>query len=386
MPAADVYQGQNLVAHFERTLAGIRLTFTEGVSLENGFLATTLKAEDVESSDLPPFFLNLLPEGAKLQLLLEASQNRDDSLGLLLKAGWDTIGNVTVLPHGEPPRKHEAMVKTNLESKVSFWDLFYAGASDQPDNSIPGVQEKISASTVTFGVRARSVPSAILKLNPTKFPRVVYNEEFFLRMARDCGIQTNKATLIYDKHNEPGLLVSRFDRAKDGRSIKKLHQEDGCQLLNSVPGNKYDLPMRSIADAVTKVCTSGKVEVERLLRQIAFSYIIGNGDLHAKNISVLWDGVVRLSPAYDLLSTLPYNLDQKMALKIQGKDDKLRKGVFIDFGRIYGLHERAVEKMLSDLCQRAGPWIGKLNEIGFDPSITAKMEREITARLERIRV
>jgi serine/threonine-protein kinase HipA len=386
MPTADVYQGSNLVAHLDRRLDGVRLEFVPDAPLNNGFLATTLPPRTLESRDLPPFFLNLLPEGARLQLLLDSAKAKDDTLGLLLKTGWDTIGDVAVLPHGESPGQHLAATTASKLHQVSFWDLFYRGATETFDNSVPGVQEKISASTIAFGLRAAGIPSAILKLNPPKFPRLVHNEEFFLRMARDCGLQANKAEIVHDRHGEPGLLVTRFDRVKRDRKVLKLHQEDGCQLLNSVPANKYDLPLCNIADSVARVSTSAIVEIERLLRLVAFSYLIGNGDLHAKNISVIWQDVVRLSPGYDLLSTLPYSsIEKRMALRMQGKDDNLRTGDFIDFGRLYGIPEAAVSSMVHSLCKRAEPWLHRLAEIGFEEKQTEALKQQIQQRINNLR-
>lgn len=386
MPDADVYQGDNTVAHLDRTPAGVRLTFTEDAHLDHGFLATSLPRKTVEGADLAPFFLNLLPEGARLQLLLESALSKDDSLALLMKVGWDTIGDVSVLPHGESPAGHIAATTASQLHEVSFWDLFYSGAGDRPDNAVPGIQEKISASTIAFGVRAANIPSAILKLNPPKYPRLVHNEAFFLRMAKACGLKVNKAVIVHDKSGEPGLLVTRFDRVKRGRSVAKLHQEDGCQLLNSVPANKYNISLRDVADAVARVCSSQAIEIERLLRLYAFSYLIGNCDLHAKNISVLWEDAVQLSPAYDLLSTLPYSfLDRQMAIKIGGKNDNLRSANFVDFGRLYDIPPRAISFMVSDLCDRAAPWLGRIGEIGFDADQTTALQKDLEDRMQRLR-
>lgn len=384
MARADVYQGTQLVAHLERLANGVRLAFREDVSLRHGWLATTLPPQSADFADVPPFFLNLLPEGARLQLLLDSARSRDDALELLMRVGWDTIGDIAVLPEGRTPGDQPARVAIKMLDQVNFWELFRSGVSENPDSAIPGVQEKLSASTIAFGVKTAGTPSAILKLNPPKYPRLVHNEEFFLRMAKSCRLHVNQAKIVRDRDGEPGLLVTRFDRTKKG--TEKLHQEDGCQLLNSPPANKYHPPLRAIADRVTDVCTAGVVEVERLMRLTAFSYIIGNCDLHAKNISVLWGDVVRLSPAYDLLSTLPYKfLDRHMALKLQGKDDNLRKGDFIEFGRIYGVSEKATLEMLADLCDSAEPWIGRLSEIGFETKTTEGLQCELLNRIGHLR-
>lgn len=202
-------------------------------------------------------------------------------------------------------------------------------------------------------------------------------------MASACKIPVNKAQIVHDRDGEPGLLVTRFDRENRGR--EKLHQEDGCQLLDSPPGRKYHLSLRDIADRIAAVTTAPVVEIERLLRLIAFSYLIGNGDLHAKNISVLWSKTVRLSPAYDLLSTLPYkSLEERMALKLMGKDRNLRREDFVEFGRLFGVSEAATAQMLATLCDHAKPWIERLAEIGFDRETTESLQTKIAERIAQL--
>jgi serine/threonine-protein kinase HipA len=385
-PDADVFQGSTLVAHISRTAQGTALSFVPDAELANGFLASTLsrKTEPIETPYLHPFFLNLLPEGARLKLLLQAARSKEDSLALLLKVGWDTIGDIAVLPHGEPEVKHTVSVSETRLQEANFWELFYQGI-EGADASIPGIQEKISASTIAFGVKTASVPSAILKLNPRAYPRLVQNEAFFLAMAKSCGLEVNRASVVYDRKGEPGLLVTRFDRVKRDKAIHKLHQEDACQLLDEVPANKYEIPLKAIAEATSNVCTSPIAETLRLLRLYAFSYIIGNGDLHAKNISVYWHEAVRLTPAYDLISTLPYPMDQNMALKLDGRDDNFRASNFAAFGERFGVRKQATRSMIDLLCTRAESWIGRVGEIGFEQALTERMQREIADRIAKLR-
>jgi len=44
--------------------------------------------------------------------------------------------------------------------------------------------------------------------------------------------------------------------------------------------------MNQIADALMQITNAPQLEILNLLRQYAFSYLICNGDLHAKNISL----------------------------------------------------------------------------------------------------
>jgi serine/threonine-protein kinase HipA len=384
MANADIYQGSSLVGHFDRLSSGYRFQLTEGAKQSTKFLATHLPIDTLETPELPTFFLNLLPEGARLQLLLQSARSREDSLELLLRVGWDTIGDISVVPQGELPG---ANVRSKKFSEIDFWQTFYEGAEESPDASIPGVQEKISAATVTFSVKTARIPQAMVKLNPNRFPLLVQNEFFFLQMARACGLAVNKAKLVYDRNGEPGLLVTRFDRIREGKQIVKLHQEDACQLLDLVPSHKYQVSMRQIAEAVQQHCVASTVDIERLLRLYIFSYMIGNCDLHAKNISLLWkDDVVKLSPGYDLLSTLPYHeLQTRMALPLEGKEDNFRSRDFVEFGQRFGVPKDSTLHVIKDLCSKAEPWLSRFHEIGFEEAVTDKLKKEIAKRMEHLR-
>lgn len=376
-PDADIYRGDDLVGHLTRVSKGIRLD----VFLEKGFIATSLLNKELETPDLPPFFMNLLPEGARLKLLLESARNRDDSLELLLRVGEDAIGDIAIVPHGSVPPNPAPLVPFTGFEEVSFWELFRRGSGASPDGTVPGVQEKISASTIAFGVKLASKPNAILKLNPPAFPNLVQNEAFFLRMATDCGLEVNAFNVVRDRTGEVGLLVDRFDRVRDGKVLKKLHVEDGCQLLGLTPADKYRVSFRQIVDVVAKTSSAPKVSVSRLLRLYAFSYLIGNSDLHAKNVSLLWKDVIKLSPAYDLISTLPYpNIERRMALKLDAKDDRFRVEDFVRFGSRYELTDKALRNSVLEVAEGIAPWLDRLHEIGFDAKVTESLSAELTRR------
>ena len=55
----------------------------------------------------------------------------------------------------------------------------------------------------------------------------------------------------------------------------------------------------------------------QFIRRLTYSVLIGNGDMHLKNWSLIYPDRRRpiLAPAYDLLSTLPYTADEEAALK-----------------------------------------------------------------------
>ncbi|RKH54463.1 type II toxin-antitoxin system HipA family toxin [Corallococcus sp. AB050B] len=345
-------------------------------------------------TNLHTYFAGLLPEGLRLRVLLEnVKTSEDDLLSLLVAAGADTVGDLSVIPQGQtfpPPAPPGAKWKPE---SVLFTDLFAQSlprlGMESTEPTIPGVQEKISASTISFPVSSSGQRDYILKLNPRDKPELVRNEHFFMGMAKQCGLRVATTKLIHDRDGNDGLLVERFDRSwlKAEKRLRRIHQEDACQFLDRYTSDKYRIKCAAIAEGLRDNCAAPVAEIARFLLLLSFSYLIGNGDLHAKNVSILADGPgggFRLSPAYDLLTTVPYG-DHRMALQFEGRDDNLRRAHFIAFGERYGVNAKAIGTLLDQLCTRAEPWLERLEEIGFDAHRTDFLRRTMRKRLDELR-
>lgn len=373
---------------FEYAADARPLESEEGIAFTLPYAARRFETTGV---NLHPFFAGLLPEGLRLRALVRRlKKSEDDLLGLLVAVGGDCVGDVSVVPEGAPDAPSEPTVDTAKLATVRFRDLFeesiaYAAGRRSREPTIAGVQEKVSAARISFPIRGAEKGRAyILKLDPADKPLLVANEHFFMRMAGACGLDAARVALVTDRSGASGLLVERFDRTfADGRT-RALHQEDACQLLDRYPADKYDVSCLEIGDALVRVCSAPAVEARSFLRLWAFSYVIGNGDLHAKNVSVLRDeGRVGITPAYDLLTTLPYG-DRRMALKMGARDDNLRRREFVQMGERLGVRAKATEAMLDALGEAIAPWIERVPEIGFDARRTADLERTMRKRLRDV--
>jgi len=305
--------------------------------------------------------------------------SQDDLFSLLAAAGADCIGDVSVADTGRPPEERTPSVDAKRIDSISFAEVLEKSLRSTKEPTIPGVQEKVSAAMISLPLRARSA-SYILKLNPPKVPKLVENEQFFMALAKKCGLSTAETRLVFDRDREPGLLVTRFDR----RAGHKLHQEDACQLLDRYPADKYLLSVRELMDAMD-VCSAPVIARARLLRLVAYSYVIGNGDLHGKNVSVrVVDGLVELTPAYDLLSTVPYG-DRRMALKMDGRDANLRRRSFVAMGERFKIPKPATTAMLDEILDATGPALEQLDAIGFDAKTTKKLQQALGRRRDDLR-
>jgi serine/threonine-protein kinase HipA len=120
-----------------------------------------------------------------------------------------------------------------------------------------------------------------------------------------------------------------------------------------------------------------------VFKQFTFAWLTGNGDVHAKNLSVLADGLgeFRVAPAYDLPSTLPYR-DFDLALPIQGKKQGLSRRVMLGFADAIGIPQKAGEKIIDDMLDATDRVIGDLKNgaLPFDTRITSDWARSLRNR------
>jgi len=149
----------------------------------------------------------------------------------------------------------------------------------------------------------------------------------------------------------PGLLVTRFDRLPRPDDVPALLAvEDACQALGLWPADKYAPSAETVVTALSAMTPAPAVAARDAFRQIVFALLTGNGDVHAKNLSVLADpsGEFRLSPAYDLPSTVPYG-DTSLALSLQGRKSGISRRILLDFAEAIGLRRVAAERALEQL-------------------------------------
>ncbi len=93
---------------------------------------------------------------------------------------------------------------------------------------------------------------------------------------------------------------------------------------------------------------------------------------------------MQLSQSYDLLSTRPYK-DLKLALKLEGRDDNVKRRDFIAFGQRHGVAQQAVESRLDRIVTGFEPFIPRLFEIGFDARTTKQLTVLINKRVADLR-
>jgi serine/threonine-protein kinase HipA len=121
------------------------------------------------------------------------------------------------------------------------------------------------------------------------------------------------------------------------------------------------------------------VATRNLYLQFAFAWLAGNGDLHAKNVSVLRSagGAWTVAPVYDVACTLVYD-DASMALPIDGRTTRLRARHWHAFAEAIGLPERAA-RSADALALKAAAAVD-LGAVGFTGSPLNGAVRELRMR------
>ncbi|MDB5524671.1 MAG: HipA protein [Rhizobium sp.] len=295
-------------------------------------LTMPLSGEPFGSSRVVPWLANLLPEAHLTELGLQLKVSPQDVVGMLMRLGRDTAGafsfgearrsgnNFRIVPDGA------ALERIIEELPERPFLVGEHGVS----MSLAGVQDKLPvymANGEKIAIPIDGTPSThILKPDIRRLAGSVQNEAFCMTLARLCGLAVADVT-TGRVGKRSYLLVTRYDRVSDQLGIvRRVHQEDFCQLLGLLPSAKYERSGLGAArganlTAMFRALANLVSPAERLalLDGVIFNVLIGNSDSHAKNYSVVVGagGTARLAPLYDLMCAAVYrNVDQALPQSI----------------------------------------------------------------------
>lgn len=305
---------------------------------------------------LPPFFSNLLPEGPMRDYLAaRAGVNVEREFYLLWALGDDLPGGVRAVPDGGAELPHRFAGEGDVERRKIHDPVMRF--------SLAGVQLKFSALQKGTGLTI-PVDGAgggwIVKLPDSRYPGVPENEHAMMTFARQVGIDVPETFLVplgqieglpegMGESDQQAFAIRRFDRDDHG---KRIHMEDFAQVFGVYPYNKYKkASYRNIAHVIWSEI--GEEGITEFISRLVFNMLIGNGDMHLKNWSLLYrDGrTPSLAPAYDFLSTIAYIKGDALALTFM--DGKAFTGVSMEQFRRFASKVGLPQKMVVDMVQEA---------------------------------
>lgn len=252
--------------------------------------------------------------------------------------------------------------------------------------SLSGIQKKISLGLAADRATLKVVAEGggyILKPQTGTYPSIPENEHVTTCLAKLVGIETAVSGIVELTDGTLAFIVRRFDRLPSG---KKVRQEDFCQLAKLPPKDKYSGSAELCVKIIKQYASEPLIELLKFYRLLVFTWWSGNGDMHLKNFSLLTgeDDIIRLTPAYDLVSTHLVIAGDPLALPVGGKTTKLARGDWLRLAEYCGLPRKVAQRVLQE---QAGivDNATKLIEHSFLPAdLKTEYEVLIRQRIERL--
>jgi serine/threonine-protein kinase HipA len=332
---------------------------------------------------LPPFIVSLLPEGWLEHVLKEADERA------VLREGKRYMSNITI---SERTEELEALPADSLSTRLAAFagDGVFTGTYAGPGRGafeqdfeqrlarlyqsadtprLSGVQIKAPMHLAADGVLApaTAVPfTHILKPAGTSgFEALPVVEWIGLGLARAVGFETPDHALVPMPGDlPPALLVERFDIRNQDGDARLIAMEDMCSVLGLGPEDKYTGTIERIARALRPLSTNPESDLRTLMQRALFAWLIADGDMHLKNMALLKisrEGEenfqsVRMAPVYDTVTTrvFPNLAHDRMALKLNGKDERLRRADFVALATLAGLRAGDANEDIDRMLERLG--------------------------------
>ncbi|CAI0970223.1 type II toxin-antitoxin system HipA family toxin [Serratia quinivorans] len=306
--------GKNILTFDPQYLAlpeAIRPLFTLRQRAHPGYLEQVL----MSSQRLPPVLSNLLPEGALRSWLAQSLKTHvNEEFPLMAWAGANLPGALEA--------------RALAASEIPAWALTSRGeleavqidvGLDAQKFSLAGVQMKFSSlrKDGRFNISSQvGSDSWIIKTPSTVHRNLPENEYTAMRLAQAIGVEIPDIELVAlgQLDNLPDIrladesyayAIRRFDRSESGR----VHAEDFAQIFEIYAHDKYrGKNYEQIAAYLYEWGSEPLVDVQQMVRRLLANILLANGDAHVKNWSMIYPNKtdVRLSPAYDIVTTLAY--------------------------------------------------------------------------------
>lgn len=191
------------------------------------------------------------------------------------------------------------------------------------------------------------------------------NEHICLAAASHLGLRAARSHIM-TFGAERAIVVERYDRYVDSAgTLQRIHQEDLCQALSYLPGQKYQAEGGPSASRIIKslrdeiAYAHAEMAIDAFVGALALNWLIAGSDAHAKNYSLLLNGSnTRLAPLYDVASALPYgDYEPKLELAMKIGDDyrlsHIGPSAWDRFADTCALERERVQQIVVSLADRA---------------------------------
>lgn len=357
---------------------------------------------------LPPFVESLLPEGWLAQVL--KSRDARDAL----KQGKRYMSNIAIVSDAKDLAALPGDVLGAHLSQFTQAGAF-TGRYDGPQRGeledsfqqrlaeiftkaetprLSGIQIKAPMSLLPDGRLTPAVDAPfthILKPAGTAgFEHLPIVEWFCLEVGRAAGFEVPAVALTAMPDSmPPALIVERFDVRRGGGDQRRLALEDFCSVLDLPTEAKYEGTIERVARGLRPLSTDSRGDLEIVLKRALFAWLMADGDMHLKNLALLkvaepgsrHFNSVRFAPLYDSVTTrvFPGLAGDRMALKLNGKDDRLTPGDFLQLARTIDIPVGRAEELMGEVAHAVRQAVPNLAapQIAAQGAATIERVREI---------
>jgi serine/threonine-protein kinase HipA len=190
-----------------------------------------------------------------------------------------------------------------------------------------------------------------------------------MELGREAGFTVPDAALVAMPDGmPPALIIERFDTRAGPEDRRLIALEDLCSVMDLPASAKYTGTIERAARAIRPISTSPDEDLLILLRRALFAWLIADGDMHLKNMAMLKIAEqgdkhfreVRMAPLYDAVTTrvFPRLETDRMALKLNGKDNRLRPADFRALAATMGIKSADADEAITDVRTRLQESIG----------------------------
>lgn len=344
------------------------------------------------------YFTNLLPEGGLRDLICSRLKiSPENDYELLKRIGGDCAGALRILKEDDDisldDQTYEPLTEiTSAEYGVGGILLTHADVR----LSLAGAQYKLPVylDQGNLYLPRRHAPSShILKFSNRDYRRLPEVEFLVTSLAREIGLDV-VALSLWPYGKQLASLSLRYDRVKEANRLRRLHQEDVCQVLGIPASMKYQNEGGpSLADCIEVIRSYSDdvvADTRKLIQWMVFNVLVGNCDFHAKNLSLLYhNGQTRLAPIYDLVATTHYkSVSLKMAMHIGDQEiiHDVTKAHWTAQAKAMGISPKMLTTLIADMSDRIQTQIESTfaKFIQIDESFRQNLSRLITKQCKRI--
>jgi len=343
--------------------------------INNLYILSDVKQDSAKSfDDIPPELENLLPEGINKELFAIKYNISIHNKFNLLKYLDDTFSRISTNNILKKEIKFDLKI-SSYEESIKFIEEFEIQKPllESFEFSMTPKEKKINLSYLSGQqpkttiivhnnkikfAKKEEYSNAILKYSNRDFYLLNLIENMFLNFARfELGFDVMPTFLLIDRQlrkseflrdNIDLFITKRFDKtSEDYFEINAL--------LGYTSKEKYEISLEEIFEKMQNYLD--KTELAKLAKYYYFNYLVGNGDSHSKNFSVVkQNNKYKLAPLYDVVNTHIYGFTYSLGIPLykNNQNENFEKNElvsllanYIDVNELFNIEEILRKKIKS---------------------------------------